>query len=100
MTNQFYTHLFQCTVLDHIKLIKTKKTKKYKQTFFINFYQLIAVGGIWDGKLKTIQSENGQILEVYSIHSETITIITSDEKENFLITGYFLSVIFGFYYIF
>lgn len=45
------------------------------------------LGGYWDGRLILLNSESDIPLEIYQHHSETITVIEEDPKENFLITG-------------
>lgn len=55
---------------------------------FYDFLQQIILGGQWDGKLKVINKDNDQIADIYTGHTETITALTIDNKENFLITGF------------
>ncbi len=44
-------------------------------------------GGYWDGRLSLFSTDSDSLLETYFYHSDTITAIASDHKENFLITG-------------
>lgn len=45
------------------------------------------IGGLWDGSIKVIQVDSDQLIDQYFLHTETVTYLTSDIKENFLFTG-------------
>mmetsp|Transcript_11172 Transcript_11172/g.9550 ORF Transcript_11172/g.9550 Transcript_11172/m.9550 type:complete len:269 (-) Transcript_11172:505-1311(-) len=54
---------------------------------FLNMGKIAAAGGYWDGRLNLHSTENDSIIDTYYNHTETITCLISDDKENFLISG-------------
>ena len=45
------------------------------------------IGGLWDGSIRVIQVDSDQLLDQHFLHTDTVTYLTSDIKENFLFTG-------------
>lgn len=53
----------------------------------MNFLKILICGGQWDGRLIMISTETDNIIDFYIQHIDTVTVIESDRKDNFLITG-------------
>ncbi len=45
------------------------------------------VGGLIGGKMLLVSNDTGQIIDIYHLHKDTICVVRSYEKSNFLITG-------------
>ncbi|KAL4509991.1 hypothetical protein ABPG72_010184 [Tetrahymena utriculariae] len=55
--------------------------------YFLKESKIVILGGLWDGIIKLVQIDTNQEVESYQMHNDTVTYMTSDSKENFLITG-------------
>lgn len=91
---------FQCAIEKERKIERIAKTKYDPTEFYdpslevdsfpievIQSGQFLLLGGISEGKLVQLESETGNLVETYKLHRETISVIRSDSKDNFVITG-------------
>lgn len=49
--------------------------------------QFLLIGGICEGRLIQLRAESGELVERYRSHPEPITVVRSDAKDNFVLTG-------------
>lgn len=91
---------FQCTIEKEKKVERIKKQVFDPSQFYdpslevMNFPieligggHTVCLGGLSDGKLILIDVDTNSIVFSYSNHSQTVSCLKSDQRQNFLITG-------------
>lgn len=49
--------------------------------------RILILAGYWDGSISLVDIEQGKLMLNQVCHNSTITAMTIDEKEQFLVTG-------------
>lgn len=49
--------------------------------------KLLFCGGFWDGRMFMVSVDQDQVLESYYNHTDSVTVLVTDKRERYLISG-------------